>query len=84
MIKLITWDEPKRLANIDKHGFDFADLTVDFFLGAVVIPAKLGRHMAIGRLNDGTLAVVFVTLGTEALSVVSMRPASTAEKRLAK
>jgi uncharacterized protein len=23
---LIFWDEPKRLANIDKHGFDFAGL----------------------------------------------------------
>ncbi len=22
----IIWDEPKRLANIEKHGFDFADI----------------------------------------------------------
>lgn len=79
---LITWDEPKRLANIDKHGLDFAGLTIDFFLEAVVVPAKAGRHMAISRLEDGTVAVVFVTLGTEALSVISMRPASKAERRL--
>ncbi len=79
---LITWDEPKRLANIDKHGLDFTDLTVGFFLDAVIIPAKLGRQMAIGRLEDGTLAVIFVTLGTEALSVISMRPAKKKERRL--
>lgn len=79
---LITWDEPKRLANIDKHHLDFADLTIGFFLEAIIVPAKLGRRMAIGRLEDGTLAVVFVTLGTEALSVISMRPAKKKERRL--
>jgi uncharacterized DUF497 family protein len=30
---LITWDEPKRLANRDKHGLDFAALSYDFSLG---------------------------------------------------
>lgn len=79
---LITWDEPKRLANIDKHHLDFADLTIDFFLDAAIVPAKLERRMAIGRLKDGTLAVVFVTLRTEALSVISMRPAKKKERRL--
>lgn len=61
----IVWDERKRLANLDKHGLDFSDLTVDFFLAAVVRPAKLGRLMAIGRLNDGTIAVIFLRLGSE-------------------
>lgn len=27
----IVWDEPKRLANIAKHGIDFADIGEDFF-----------------------------------------------------
>jgi uncharacterized DUF497 family protein len=27
----IVWDEPKRLANLDKHGLDFADLNETFF-----------------------------------------------------
>jgi len=26
----IVWDEPKRLANLDKHGLDFADLDLGF------------------------------------------------------
>ena len=79
---LITWDEPKRIANIDKHGFDFAAITDDFFEQALIIPAKQGRHMALGRLDDGTVAVVFVMMGNEALSIISMRPASKTERRL--
>lgn len=79
---LIVWDEPKRQANIAKHGFDFADLTVEFFLGAVVVDAKDHRLMAIGRFADGSIAVVFVTLGREAISVISMRPAGQKERAL--
>ncbi|WP_299941239.1 BrnT family toxin [uncultured Nitratireductor sp.] len=78
----ITWDEPKRLANIDKHGLDFASLSLEFFLGAVVVPAKQGRSKAIGKLEDGTIVVIFVNLGSEALSVISMRPARKDERSL--
>jgi uncharacterized DUF497 family protein len=38
--------------------------------------------MAIGRLQDGTIAVVFAVLGTEGISLVSMRPASRKEREL--
>jgi uncharacterized DUF497 family protein len=34
----IVWDEPKRLANLDKHGLDFADLNETFFDDALVLP----------------------------------------------
>lgn len=78
----ITWDEPKRLANLAKHGLDFADLTAEFFLAALVIPAKKGRQMAIGLDANGTIVVVFVTLGSEGISVISMRPAGRTERRL--
>jgi uncharacterized DUF497 family protein len=27
----IVWDEPKRLANLEKHGLDFADLDEAYF-----------------------------------------------------
>ena len=82
MEKLIVWDEPKRLTNLAKHGLDFADLDETFFLTAVVAPTKAGRYMAIGRLADGTIAVVFALLGTEAVSIISMRPASAKERSL--
>lgn len=79
---IITWDEPKRVSNIAKHGLDFADLTVEFFLSAVIVEAKQKRAKAVGRFADGTVAVIFLALGTEGLSVISMRPASKDERSL--
>ena len=79
---MIVWDEPKRQANLARHGLDFADLDEWFFLDAVTVPAKDNRYMAIGRMNDGTIAVVFAVLGTEGVSVISMRPASRKERSL--
>src|ERR1700689_1408903 len=78
----IFWDQPKRAANIAKHGLDFAALTEDFFADALVISAKSGRYLAIGKDVNGVISVVFVTLGLEGISIVSMRPASGKERRL--
>jgi uncharacterized protein len=77
----IIWDEPKRQQNIAKHGLDFASLAVEFFEASTVYPGKAGRLVAIGEL-DGRIvvAVVFRPLGSEALSVISMRPASRKER----
>ncbi len=77
---MILWDEPKRVKNLAKHGLDFADLREEFFLSAVVIPAKSKRLKAMGRFADGTIAVVFAALGVEGVSVISMRPASRQER----
>jgi uncharacterized DUF497 family protein len=74
----IVWDEPKRLANIERHGQDFTDLDEAFFEGSVFVPAKSG----VGRHLSGIILVVFVALGTEGFSVISMRPASRKERRL--
>lgn len=79
---VIVWEEPKRLSNLAKHGLDFADLDEDFFLSSLVVPAKGDRHMAIGQLASGVITVVFVVLGTEGVSVISMRPASRKERSL--
>lgn len=78
---IITWDERKRLANLAKHRLDFADLTNAFFLAATIYPARKGRRRAVGSL-DGVvvIATVFAPLGSEALSVISMRPASKKER----
>ncbi|TIV64418.1 MAG: hypothetical protein E5V86_15485 [Mesorhizobium sp.] len=78
----IVWDEPKRLANIDKHSLDFAALDEEFFLGSTIRAAKAGRFRAIGRIAGGIVAVVFARLGTEGISIVSMRPANQTERRL--
>jgi len=78
----IIWDEHKRQSNIEKHGLDFADLDLDFFETAIVLPVKVGRFMAINVFLDGAATVVFATLGSEAISVISMRPASRKERML--
>ena len=51
----IVWDEPKRLANIEKHGLDFAVLDEEFFLASTIRAAKAGRFMAIGRVVGGVV-----------------------------
>jgi uncharacterized DUF497 family protein len=76
----IVWDEPKRLANLDKHGLDFADLTEAFFVAALFVPSKAGRWKGIGASLSGVICVIFARLGREGVSVISMRPASRAER----
>jgi uncharacterized DUF497 family protein len=77
----IVWDEPKRIANLEKHGLDFSDLSVDFFDRTSLSPAREGRTLAIGEVNGKIIvAVIFRLLGSEAISVISMRPASRAER----
>jgi uncharacterized protein len=76
---IIVWDEPKREANLDKHGIDFAAINESFFLTAIVRPARNGRFAAIGRVDD-VIVVIFALLGTEGISLVSARPASRKER----
>lgn len=78
---MIVWDEPKRQGNLAKHGLDFADLTLEFFESAQIRTAKQGRFLAIGKLDRlAFVAVVFRPLGSEAISVISMRHASKDER----
>ncbi|CCV08610.1 conserved hypothetical protein [Mesorhizobium metallidurans STM 2683] len=79
---MIVWDEPKRITTLEKHGLDFASLDETFFLNARIIPAKANRYFAIGRLADNSVVVVFAYLGTEGLSVITMRRANAKERRL--
>jgi uncharacterized DUF497 family protein len=77
---VITWDERKRLSNLDKHGLDFAAVTLEFLDRATIVPTKLGRRLAIGKLGDDIVTVVIAWLGNEAVSVISMRPANSKER----
>ncbi len=79
----ITYDENKRLTNIEKHSLDFADLTIEFFENALIVDAKESRFMAIGDFQGRMIAaVIFRPLGSEALSVISMRRANAKERKL--
>lgn len=77
----VVWDERKRRANIAKHGLDFAGLTEDWFLVAAIEPARGERWKAIGEFEGRlVIVVVFRPLGSEAISVISMRPARRDER----
>jgi uncharacterized DUF497 family protein len=80
----IVWDEPKRRANLEKHGLDFADLNETFFDNALVVPSPSAsrRWVSIGVNNREVVVVVFSRLGREGVSIISMRPASRNERKL--
>lgn len=82
-----TCDEPKRLANLDKHGFDLAvfEEAFDFarFATLVTKPSRNGRARLklIGTWNGETVVVVIIApLGSEAIDVVSVRRANRRER----
>jgi uncharacterized protein len=77
----IIWDEAKRLTNLAKHGLDFADLDPDFFVAAASAPADKDRFVALSEWAGIAITVVFRPLGAEAISVISMRPASRKERK---
>ena len=78
----IVWDEPKRLANLAKHGLDFADLNETFSTTHRSCLRITGGGPALARTSAGVIVAVFVSLGKEAISVISMRPASRNERKL--
>ena len=88
----IVWDEVKRTTNLlpepEGHGLDFADARDRFeWETALIIPTYPGRDgrerfIAIGWLDDQLRVLVFGPLGTEAVSAISLRPASRKERRL--
>lgn len=72
----IVWDEPKRIANLEKHGLDFADLSETFFDNALVIPSHHAskRWGAVGVSIRGVIVVVFARLGREGVSISACGP----------
>lgn len=83
---VIVFDEAKRRSNLDKHGLDMADFAEKFdFESAVEFEAyssRTGRsRFSLVGVFDGTLVVAIVSpLGSEALSLVSLRPAKPSER----
>ena len=84
---LMFWDEPKRETNLRVHGLDFADARDRFdWNNALVGESRPGqdgraRFVAVGYLDGDLVTLVFALLGTEAISAVSLRPASRAERK---
>jgi hypothetical protein len=78
----IVWDESKRLSNLDKHGLDFADIYDFEWETALITTTHKDRFKAIGYFRDGTSVVIYAALGSEALSIISFRPASPKERKV--
>ncbi|WP_298964992.1 BrnT family toxin [uncultured Methylobacterium sp.] len=83
------WGEPKRQANLKKHGFDLADFEEAFsferFITIDAEPSKTGRarFKLIGSWYDEVVVVVIVSpLGSEAIDIVSVRCANKNERAL--
>jgi uncharacterized DUF497 family protein len=83
----ILWDEPKRQSNLALHRLDFADVGEPFLDEALVVPSYAGlrgepRYRAIGLLEADLVTLIFSPLGTEAISLISLRRASRKERRI--
>lgn len=77
----ITWDERKRELNIAKHGLDFALAESEFeFESALYTSVANDRVKAIGRFEGRLSVLIFKPLGEEAISLISLRPASKKER----
>ncbi|KMO11237.1 BrnT family toxin [Methylobacterium platani] len=83
------WGEPKRQANLKKHGFDLADFEDAFsferFITLDAEPSKTGRvrFKLIGSWHDNIVVVAIVSpLGSEAIDIVSVRRANGDERAL--
>lgn len=75
------------MAYLDKHSLDFSEIADFGWKEAIILPSRAGKHggvrsKAVGYFRDGAAVVIFSLLGTEAVSVISFRPANKKEKRL--
>lgn len=80
------WDTHKRAANLAKHGLDFADVAFFGWSQAIIREARPSRWgsprlKAVGLFDGEPTAVIFSTLGTEAISIISFRPAGRNERK---
>lgn len=81
---MFEWDDNKRLANIEKHGYDFRVAVTIFEEAVVEVPHRRhdeDRILALGRLDNYVIAVVYTRRG-QARRIISARRASKKERRL--
>jgi len=80
----IEWDEARRASNLDKHGFDFADMVRFDWDSAILLPGDVVdfeiRHREIGKLDAATVYVVY-TMRDDTARIISLRKATRAEAR---
>jgi hypothetical protein len=79
------WDEEKRQSNLRKHGLDFIDAK-EIWLGAVIeLPSRQGQHeeeriIAIGRLHNRCIAVIYTWRGDNRRLISARRAGKNEQK----
>ena len=84
MSETYEWDEAKRVANLSKHGIDFAHLgSFEWATAMIVLDRRRdygeARYRSYGRLQDLFCVVIF-TLRGETYRIISVRRASRRER----
>ncbi len=83
----MVWDGPRRLSNLRLHGPDVLDGREYFHWSKAGIAASCEgrrgrpRFEAVGLLDGRIVTVIFAPLGSEAVSLMSLRSASKRERR---
>ena len=78
--------EPKRIANLAKHGIDMNDFEAGFSWDRYIMlpahPSRTGRsrEMWIGNMGGKVVAAIVSPLGSEALAIISIRAADRNER----
>jgi uncharacterized protein len=80
------WDEEKRLANIKKHGIDFADLPAVFAGDIITVPDDRfeygeDRYITLGLLKLRVIVVAH-TEHRRVIRLISARKATPREEKL--
>ena len=77
------WDEPKRIANIEKHAIDFWDIySFDWDTSVRISSPRYGemRWLAIGFIRGRLHCVIYTNRG-EQRRIISIRKANPREER---
>ncbi|MBI2202532.1 MAG: BrnT family toxin [Candidatus Rokubacteria bacterium] len=83
---MITWDDPKRRANLRKHGFDFVDAD-EVFNGITYtyeddrLAYDEQRFVTLGLLREVVVSVVH-TEDADHIHIISMRKATKREREI--
>src|ERR1700687_5413492 len=85
MTTRVEWDEDKRLINLHKHGFDFADAWQIFempMLTQLDEQQEYGEDSWIGTgmLNTTVVVAVFTEPGEDTIRMISLRKALAYER----
>jgi uncharacterized DUF497 family protein len=81
---IFEWDETKNRANMQKHGFDFADAE-DIFHGMLIVDPDTRedygerRWTGLGSIRGRTVHVVFTEPDSGTIRIISLRKASRRE-----